>query len=85
VKSLDGVSTTHLTQLAQYLINRKSVGSLSDAFYLISGLRSLQGNPLGEPLAVSLERASIESTAKGSEGHLRVRVTDVFLIPLFPP
>lgn len=52
------VSTAEITQIAEYLVQRKQVGSLADAYHLISALRALQNSPV-QPLVVSLEKASI--------------------------
>lgn len=76
-----GVNSEQLAGVAQYLILHKHVSNSHDAHYLLQGLHTLVKNNFKQsPLVLSLPKKSVlaSATAKGEEGLLQVRVTDVF-------
>ncbi|EGG19024.1 dolichyl-diphosphooligosaccharide-protein glycotransferase [Cavenderia fasciculata] len=69
------IEASTIVRVAHYLLHFKNVNSLADAYYLLIGLKSVQKNNIGQPIAVELEQ-SVFPTAPVSS--LVVSVRDIF-------
>eukprot|EP01111_Echinosteliopsis_oligospora_P010115 TRINITY_DN3090_c0_g1_i1.p1 TRINITY_DN3090_c0_g1~~TRINITY_DN3090_c0_g1_i1.p1 ORF type:complete len:705 (-),score=241.46 TRINITY_DN3090_c0_g1_i1:78-2192(-) len=79
-----GIRANQISQIGEYLLANKKSTTVQDAYFLISGLRAVQSNPISSPLSLTIVKSSILSSAKGDEGNVVVRVTDVFDKPVSP-
>jgi oligosaccharyltransferase complex subunit delta (ribophorin II) len=75
-KPLD-ITPAQLGHIGEYFLSHKHASSAQDAYFLLTGLRAVQNSPKA-PLALTLEKSSILSTARGAEGHIKVNVADIF-------
>lgn len=80
--ALHGVKAVEITEdqivaFAEFFVGRKSVINVADAHHVLQGLATLSDNKLFVPLALTVTQGTISSSAKGAEGEVKVKVTNV--------
>jgi len=76
-KKPSGLTAEQVNAVAEYLVQNKQVGGVDEAFYLLGSLTHLSNNKFFVPLVVSIPSATLSASAKGNEGAVNVRLTDV--------
>ncbi|EGC36552.1 hypothetical protein DICPUDRAFT_77786 [Dictyostelium purpureum] len=74
-KVADFVSAKQVNQIAEYLLKQKNVESLSNAYYLIVGLKKCQKNSVSQPLSLTLEKSIFSPSNLATVDAF---VTDIF-------
>jgi len=70
----DFVSSEQINSIAEYLLKQKNVESLSDAYYLILGLKRCQKNSINQPLHLNI----LQTVYSNSLDNVKVQVQDIF-------
>jgi oligosaccharyltransferase complex subunit delta (ribophorin II) len=78
-KGVKEVTDAHVSNIAEYLVQHKSVGTVSEGQALVLGLNAV-ASVRPQPLAVSVVEGT--STLSDKNGEVKLRVTDVFGHPV---
>ena len=71
------LSKSDLAGFASYILSRKEADTPVLGNALLSGLAFVEDNTVGNPLVISVVRASVPLSARGQDGTIVVAVTDV--------
>jgi len=73
------INEEQVVSLANYFVQQKYTSSISEAYVALFGLHACNEESFARPIVLSLATGSVHSaSAKGEEGFVKVRVTDLF-------